>query len=166
MPTDPSTRYGGYTFDELAPAFMQVESSGGTNVTPRYEPKFEAKYGRKWVTDDPQFRATVLKRLGNTKTFSSYGPFQVMYPVAVELGFRGTPEELAEPTTNRQYFEKKFLRDWRGTKGNFDATISRYNGRNNPEYVAKVRHYLPQLKDTMDRQALADGLTQTRSSKR
>lgn len=130
--------YGGYTLDELANAFMQVESSGGKNARRRFEPGFLKRYLSK--TLEPDFEA-LAKKYGREAMATSYGPFQVIYRTAYEHGFRGSPEELESPTVNRKYFEKKFLSDYKKT-GNLDAAILRYNGGGNPNYVNLVKQHL------------------------
>ena len=137
-------RYGGYTLDDLSLLVQEIESSGGTNAVPRYEPGFEQTYGAKWLREgDPAFRAKMLKQFGNEAVYSSYGAHQVMYPVAVELGFTGTPEQLADPTTNRQYFEKKFLQDWTRTNGKLRKALLRYNGGRDKTYPDRVLNSQP-----------------------
>lgn len=139
------TLYGGYPMDVLSQAFSMQESSGGKNMGPRYEKNFQRLYGKKYETElYPELFAKMLAKYGPEKVYASYGARQVMWPVAVELGFRGEPPELADDAINRAYFEKKFLRDWRATKGDFDTTVMRYNG-NNPDYVRQLRRYLPPL---------------------
>lgn len=131
--------------DAIARAVKQVESSGGIDKRSRYEPGFERRYGKTWVSQgDRAFRQTMLKQFGPKVVYASHGPYQIMYPVAVELGFRGTPDQLAEETTNRQYFEKKFMRDYRATKGSIEKTLLRYNGGGDPTYPQRVLQHLNQ----------------------
>jgi hypothetical protein len=142
--------YGGYSLEDIAKAVRQIESSGGTNSVPRYEAGFQRRYGQKWLREgNAAFRRNMLQQFGPNAIFSSYGDYQVMYPVAVELGFTGTPEQLADPATNRQYFEKKFLRDWQSAGGNLQKTLLRYNGGGNPEYPMKVMRNLPQRQSAL-----------------
>ena len=137
-------QFEGYTLDDIAKAVAMVESSGGTNSVPRYEPGFQKIYGKKYETElFPELFANMLSRYGQEKVYASYGRHQIMWPVAVELGFRGTPEELADEKTNRFYFEKKFNRDWKGSGGNLTGAFLRYNGGGNPDYPNKVIRYLP-----------------------
>ena len=91
----------------------------------------------------------MLAQFGPQKVFASYGAHQIMYPVAVEMGFRGTPEQLAEPATNRHYFEKKFLRDWKASGGNIRKTLLRYNGGGDPTYPDRVLNALPRPQSTL-----------------
>ena len=136
--------YGGYPLDVLAQAIAMQESSGGKDMGPRYEPNFQRIYGKKYETEMfPKLFAKMLAEYGPDKVYASYGRHQVMWPVAVELGFRGTPEELADETVNRTYFDKKFMRDWKSTDGNLMETFLRYNGGGNPDYPSEVMRYLP-----------------------
>lgn len=136
---------GGIPFEEFAKAVMMVESSGGTNIGPRYESGFERRYGQKWLAQgDTAFRQSMLEQFGPQAIYASYGPFQIMYPVAVEMGFRGTPQELADPEINRQFFEKKIQRDFKSTGGDVRKTLLRYNGGGNPQYPDKVFKFLNQ----------------------
>lgn len=124
-------------FEAIAHAVKQVESSGGTNVGPRYEPVFQRRY----LQGKPQWEA-LAKRYGWKAVSSSYGPWQIMYPVAVELGFTGSPAELADPAINRQYFDKKFQRDYQATRGDLQKTLLRYNGGGDPTYPQRVLQFL------------------------
>src|SRR3990167_7300309 len=124
-------------FEAIANAVKQVESSGGTNVGPRYEPGFQRRY----LQGKPQWEA-LAKRYGWKAVSSSYGPWQIMYPVAVELGFTGSPQQLADPTVNRQYFDKKFQRDYQATGGNLQKSLLRYNGGSDPTYPQRVLQFL------------------------
>jgi len=146
------TRYGGYTLDEIADAVSQVESSGGKNLGPRYEPGFQRRYGAKWLREgNAAQRQAMVRRFGNRGVYASYGAHQVMLPTAVELGFTGTPQQLADPVVNRRYFEKKFLRDFKATKGDITRALLRYNGGGDPDYPKKVlRHLTPKEELSMD----------------
>jgi hypothetical protein len=78
----------------LLRAIADVESSYGRNSNPRHEPAYcrGGKYFDKLDTE-----------LYGCAAHCSYGPWQIMYPVARELGFTGAPEELANPETNCLY---------------------------------------------------------------
>ena len=78
----------------LLRAIADVESTYGADSTPRHEPAY-CRGGR-------YFGAAMTKLYG-CAAHCSYGPWQVMYPTARELGFTGTPEELANPETNCLY---------------------------------------------------------------
>ena len=130
-------QFEGYTLEDIAKAVSMVESSGGTNSVPRYEPGFQRRY----LQGKPQWEQ-LAKQHGWQAVSSSYGKFQIMYPTAVELGFKGTPQQLADPVINRQLFEKKFTRDFQKT-GSLQGALLRYNGGGNPQYPSKVIKYLP-----------------------
>ena len=125
--------------EAVAKAVKQVESSGGKDTRSRYEPGFERRYSRKWLREgDAAFRQAMLTQFGPKAVYASHGAYQIMYPVAVELGFRGTPAQLAEEATNRQFFEKKFKRDYQTTGGDLSKTLLRYNGGADPTYPKRV----------------------------
>ena len=130
-------KYGDNTLEELANAVSMVESSGGKNATPRYEPGFQKRY----LQGKPQWEQ-LAKQYGWQAVSSSYGPYQIMFPTAVDLGFKGTPQQLADPVINRQYFDKKFTKDFAKT-GNVQMALLRYNGGGNPNYPNLVMSYLP-----------------------
>ena len=135
------SQYGGFSLDDIAYGVMQQESSGGTNAKRRFEPGFLKRYLAKRL--EPDFEQ-LAQQYGRDAMATSYGPFQTMYRTAYEHGFRGSPEELEQPDINRQYFEKKFDKDYRATGGRVDKTLLRYNGGGDPSYPTKVmKHLLP-----------------------
>lgn len=123
--------------EAIAEAVKQVESSGGTNIGPRYEPGFQRRY----LQGKPRWEA-LAKQYGWQAVSSSYGPWQIMFPVAVELGFTGSPQQLADPVVNRQYFDKKFQRDYQATGGHLEKSLLRYNGGGDPTYPQRVFKFL------------------------
>lgn len=99
----------------------QMESSGGINTKARFEPEFLKNYG------DKGLMPTLRKRYGDKAAASSYGPYQVMLLKAWEMGFKISPEELANPETNRKVAEsivmsyfKKGYKPWQ--------IFKKYNG--------------------------------------
>lgn len=148
----PGKTYGNYTLDELANAFMQVESSGGKNSRRRFEPGFLKRYLSK--TLEPDFESLASK-YGREAMATSYGPFQIIYRTAYEHGFRGSPEDLESPQTNRQYFNKIFDSMFRSSGSNLDKAILRYNGGGNSDYLEKVKRYLPKRQVSMVMQQLS-----------
>ena len=118
-----------------------MESSGGKNLKPRYEPGYERRYLSKPL--EPEWEAA-RKLYGNVPTASSWGPAQFMYRTAWELGYRGAPEGLNDPEVSRMLFQKKFNRDYQKTGNSLEKALLRYNGGGNLEYPQKVRRYLPQ----------------------
>lgn len=59
-------------------ALVAMESAGGRRAVPRHEKSYDR--GGKWFNAD-------LARLWGSWAACSYSSFQIMYPVAVELGF-------------------------------------------------------------------------------
>ena len=135
-------RFGGYTIEELANAIAMVESSGGKDIGPRYEPGFERRYGSRYAQMFPDYWPKMTQQYSPEQLYASYGKHQLMLPVAVELGYRGTPEGLADEAVNRQFFEKKFMRDWKGSGGDLEQALLRYNGGGNPNYPNRVMRHL------------------------
>lgn len=78
----------------LLRAIADIESTYGVNSNPRHEPAYCR--GGKYFDG-------LLTQLYGCAAHCSYGPWQVMYPTACELGFIGTPEEMANPETNCLY---------------------------------------------------------------
>ena len=82
-------------------ALAKNESSFGKDCTPRLEPAYD--FGGHYFRRSPIIRMQ-HRKFGNAVA-KSYGPFQVMYPTAVELGYdiNRPPEELGEFETNIEY---------------------------------------------------------------
>ena len=92
--------------ERLLGALCLVESTGWKNRQPNFEPAYYVG-GRYFNAElfnlsqraaDPKLR-DAMGRL----TASSFGPFHVMYPVAVELGFDGFPLDLQDPRVNIEF---------------------------------------------------------------
>jgi hypothetical protein len=64
--------------ERLLLALVDVESASGRFAIPRHEASFD--YGGRWYNKD-------LARRWGAWAACSYSSFQIMYPVAVELGF-------------------------------------------------------------------------------
>jgi soluble lytic murein transglycosylase-like protein len=121
---------------DLLEALILTESSGLTNAY-RFEPDFHRRYlaGKKeWEGKNPR------------RVSASYGLCQVMFPVAVELGFIGEPEDLFSPVVGIEYGAKKLAAELAWAKGNVDQALASYNGgRGNwkaetpQRYVTKVK---------------------------
>lgn len=76
-------------------AIADVESSGGANCTPRHEPAYDIG-GKLYRAQTPGARKLrELRAEWGAWAACSYGAWQVMYPVAIELGFGLTPIDLA-----------------------------------------------------------------------
>ena len=70
----------------------------------------------------------------------SYGPAHVMYRTAFELGFRGTPIELAKPEVSLEYAAKRLLKYCGDSLHNPVAIARAYNG--DPHYAKKFSAHL------------------------
>jgi soluble lytic murein transglycosylase-like protein len=134
---------------KIVEAVVLVESSGFTHSY-RYEPEFWKRY----MEGKSQWQGANPRRVS-----ASYGLMQCMYPVAVELGFTGEPEELFQPNVGLKYgcLKLKELLAW--SKGNVDQALAGFNGGKggnahppyrNWEYVAKVKSKLAELDDHND----------------
>ena len=104
----------------LLRAIADVESSYGANSTPRHESAY-CRGGR--------YHRDVLTKLHGCAAHCSYGPWQVMYPTAVELGFEGTPAELANPETNCLY-AVRYLNARAAGAETIEHVARAYNGGN------------------------------------
>lgn len=82
----------------LLAAIMFCESNMGKNTKPRVEPAY-LPGGHYFSAEHVQ---TAYEEYGEAAA-ASYGPWQVLYITAQELGFAGDPEELAEPETNLSF---------------------------------------------------------------
>lgn len=120
-PPKDSPANGNAEINRIMDVIHQMESSGGINTKARFEPDFLKNYG------DKGLMPTLRKRYGDKAAASSYGPYQVMLLKAWEMGFKISPEELADPATNRKVAEsivmsyfKKGYKPWQ--------IFKRYNG--------------------------------------
>lgn len=89
--------------DEIDPevllaAILFCESNMGKNTTPRVE-KAYLPGGRYFKADHVQ---AAYQEYGEAAA-ASYGPWQVLYITALELGFSGSPKELEEPAVNLSF---------------------------------------------------------------
>jgi hypothetical protein len=129
-------------------ALNRQEASGKAVIGSRYEPGFYRRY----VRGNKKFTA-LEKRYGGRAIASSYGPWQIMYVTAYEMGYRGNPQDLANAATSLPYVMKylDFLRKKLGDRDR--AVISAYNAGlrgvgTNPVYTGKVIAYLKQAPDS------------------
>lgn len=99
-------------------AQVVVESSGRTDAF-RNEPAFYRTY----LQGKPEWSRWNARRVS-----SSYGLLQVMFPVAVEHGFKGEPEELFVPKVGLYWgaLVLKKLIEWAG--GDMTKALVAYNG--------------------------------------
>lgn len=89
----------------LLAALAMVESNGGRNLQPNFEPSFykggyywnphlnylRAKWGAR---SDPRMRQWSKQAMA-----CSWGPWQILYVTAEELGYKGPPWALTDPST-------------------------------------------------------------------
>jgi hypothetical protein len=89
-------------------ALLSNESNFGKNTKPRVEKVYlpGGKYSKTALVKK------AYKEYGESAA-SSLGPWQIMYVTALELGFKGSPDELAEPENNLEmvikYLNKRAL---------------------------------------------------------
>lgn len=116
----------------LIAAICDVESEGITSAY-RFEPLFWGRYlihKPEWADQNPR------------RVSASYGLMQIMYPVAVERGLRGAPEQLFLPDVGLRYgcLHLRHLLDWAAgfptsDENRLRAALAAYNGGkggNNP----------------------------------
>ena len=128
-------------------ALNRQEAGGKSMANSRHEPRFYNRY----VKGKSKY-ASVDARYGARAVSSSYGPWQIMYLTAYDLGYRGKPEELADAATSLPYVLKylDFLRQKLGD--NDRAIISAYNAGpagvgTNPTYTSRVIAFLKSAPD-------------------
>jgi soluble lytic murein transglycosylase-like protein len=128
---------------DLLEALVLTESDGLTNAY-RYEPAFFRRYladKKEWASKNPR------------RVSASYGLCQVMFPVAMELGFIGEPEDLFSPVVGLEYGAKKLAAELAWANGEVDKALGAYNGgRGNfdgeapKRYVTRVKANLLRVK--------------------
>jgi hypothetical protein len=77
----------------LLRALCLVETSGGINNLPKHEPAYDA--GGRWFQKSARLQEDYA-RYGRAVA-CSWGPMQIMYNTARELGYEGPPWYLADP---------------------------------------------------------------------
>jgi len=80
-----------YGFPKLLLKAVAIIESNLDERAYRFEPNFWDRY----LKDNPEWKDKKPEEVS-----ASYGLFQVMYVVAVEMGFKGTPLELYDPFNN------------------------------------------------------------------
>ncbi len=103
---------------KLLESIMIQESSGKAHAY-GFEPGFYERY----LKSNKEYLGAIPERVS-----ASYGLFQVMYPVAKELGFTGHPEELFVPEISGKIACKllKNLIQW--SNGDIAKALAAYNG--------------------------------------
>ena len=92
--------------ERLLAALCMKETRGWQNRQPNFEPAYykggayfnAERFNRVGLLADP-----ILKDFMGLLSACSFGPFQMMYPVACELGFTEFPLELADPRINIEF---------------------------------------------------------------
>lgn len=102
---------------DLVEAVVLTESSGNTDAF-----RFEPGFWRLYLQDNPRYMDLIPRRVS-----SSYGLMQVMYPVSVELGFTGEPEELFIPQIGLKYGCKKLAQLMEWAHGDRAKALGAYN---------------------------------------
>jgi soluble lytic murein transglycosylase-like protein len=127
---------------DLVIAVALVESSGRTYAY-RYEPAF----WRRYLAGRPEWDGANPERVS-----ASYGLMQVMFPVAIEVGYprADPPEYLFVPTIGLTYGCRKLAETLKWSGGDIPAGLAAYNGgktqdntpgvhpKRNQTYVDKV----------------------------
>jgi len=120
---------------QILAAIVRTETEG-TNLNFRQEFHQPIDDVRFLGNDQESIRVykTMLAKYGNLLG-CSYGPAHVMYRTAFELGFRGTPMELAKPEVSLEYAAKRLLKYCGDSLHNPVAVARAYNG--DPHYAKK-----------------------------
>lgn len=112
----------------LLKSVAMMESSGGKNKEPVFEPGFLRKYGNKGIM--PKLR----KQFGDKDAASSFGKYQILLCTATEYGFNYTPQELQEDKNNERVAIKilaTLISKQQADEERYDilsAIYGRYNG--------------------------------------
>jgi soluble lytic murein transglycosylase-like protein len=136
-----------YALDpDLLEALVLTESEGLTNAY-----RFEPNFWRTYLAGKPEWEGKNPHRVS-----ASYGLCQVMFPVAVEQGFQGAPEDLFSPVIGLEYGAKTLLKQVIWANGNIDQALAAYNGGRkgnekppyrNAGYALKVKTNLLRVKN-------------------
>lgn len=104
---------------DLVEALVLIESSGRT-----WAYKFEPDFWTRYLQDNPTWSQANPSRVA-----ASYGLMQIMFVVAVEVGFTGTdPEYLFVPSVGLEFGCRKLAELLRWSHGNVTQALSAYNG--------------------------------------
>lgn len=129
-------------------ALNQQEASGRSEVQSRYEPNFYRLY----LQNNALFKAAEMK-YGSKAISSSYGPWQIMYTTAVEMGYRGDPSALAKASVSLPYVLRYIEKLKRRFDGDIQKVISAYNAGpggvgTNPKYTSRVMSFYQKAPST------------------
>ncbi len=136
-------------------ALNQVEASGKEFVSSRYEQGLHALYlknNKQWDEKKQSAWKEKIDKFGLKAVFSSYGPWQMSYVKASEMGYKGRPQDLADPEVSLPYVVRYVEHLNEKFNGDLRKIASAYNGGVgaikkdkkgnvkfiNPEYVRKV----------------------------
>lgn len=123
-------------------ALNMIEASGSAKAKKRHEPNFYKKYlkGKKqWSESEKKWGAEAIS--------SSYGPWQIMYPTAVQYGYKGSPSDLEKPEVSLPFVQKYVGSLSKKFNGDIEKVFSAYNAGEggvgtNPDYTKKaLDHY-------------------------
>ena len=113
-----------------------LQESGGRADAFRYEAGYFARY----LATNPRFAEWEPRRVA-----SSYGLMQVMYPTALDLGFRGEPEELFRIALNLQLGSTLLAKLLARFAGSVPMALAAYNGGPGNVQQVKPRRYAEQV---------------------
>jgi soluble lytic murein transglycosylase-like protein len=134
---------GRYELDPCLVCAVVEQESGWNPYAIRVERRFWQQYGETYRQRHPD-----LLWLRYPDLFAaSYGLMQVMYPVAVEYGFRGRfPTELCDARESLNIGCKILRSKIETANDGVEAALLRWNGGGRPEYpsevLARVSHYV------------------------
>lgn len=127
----------------LLKAIAKKESSYGRNRTPRFEPAYYT--GGRYCTPD---QAAQIALYGK-EAAKSFGAWQILFPVARELGYRGTPQGLNEDVEGIRWVvhyinSRAIARDRAASVSQIADAYNSGNARDKiipVDYIAKVTQY-------------------------
>ncbi len=110
-----------FDINKILKTIKFMESSGGINSKPRFEPDFLERYRN---TDIMQY---LISKYGEKDAASSFGPYQIMLLKSHEMGFPFSPKELSDPANN-EMVAKKIVESYIAKKLDLKNIFKRYNG--------------------------------------
>ena len=135
--------------DKLLDAIKQVESSDGTNITPRHEPGVEKQLRKKFRHLNKNVQGAIEK-YGYSAIATSYGPYQLLASTCYNMGYQGEVEALKQDSVSKEW-AKKYVQQLRNSSRTkkVEDIISAYNAGlggigKNPNYVRQVMHHYKQ----------------------
>lgn len=128
------------------PAWLDLPSPAPSLDAPmpsraRYLPLIEAeasRHGLPAAVADAVMRIETGYRPGLIGRDGERGLMQVMPPTAAMLGFRGTPEQLAEPETNIRLGVRYLAGAWRRADGDLCRALMKYRAGHNQEKMSAL----------------------------